>query len=173
MKTKLYEIINGYNMHVEEAIQDSDCYVVISIGGSLREFDLARPISCPLSEQLNAELAKLGCAPLFNTAKARIDKWQWSRVTVTLKDDEEGIFGPEGTEGLDVDATITAYHKQVCAAIQGEYLKDIEIECEYAPYAGASIIVHNVYGRDEETISEDISNIIARIYERGEFWVTQ
>lgn len=70
MEKNLTQIVSdGYNMAVESI---NDTHVVISIGGSRREFELSKP----LAEQINTARKSLGCSPLMETDAQLINNWQ-------------------------------------------------------------------------------------------------
>ena len=44
-----------------------------------------------------------------------------ANFSITIKNDEEGMFGAEGPAGIDVDATIEAYNIAVLKQIRDVY----------------------------------------------------
>jgi hypothetical protein len=67
-------ITDSYNMRLLSSYDEArrTGTVLISIGGSRREFSL----SSPLSVQISNARESLGCSPLTKVDEHRIDEWQ-------------------------------------------------------------------------------------------------
>lgn len=67
-------ITDNYNMRLVSSYDEArrTGTILISIGGSRREFSLASP----LSNQISNARTSLGCSPLTKIDKHRIDEWQ-------------------------------------------------------------------------------------------------
>lgn len=91
---------------------------------------------------------------------------------ITIKNDDEGMFGAEGTDRVDVDATIERYEQDLVRAFKRE-MPNVIIEHQYGPYSGRSIRIESLDGNDHDDLSEDVSDIVWRVYSTGSFWVTK
>jgi len=87
-------------------------------------------------------------------------------IVITVKDDDEGMFGSESTDGVNVEETISNYEDQLLARLSEEF-PEAEINLEYGPYSGASIIVD---GDDEDEILDAVTEIIGQVYNNASFW---
>ena len=92
---------------------------------------------------------------------------------VKIWNDDEGFFGAAGSDSLNVEETQNNYEKELRQEIKKEY-PQVVVEFMYEP----SNRVVDVVGVDNdphwfETIEmeENIGEIIARVYDRGNFWV--
>jgi len=87
-------------------------------------------------------------------------------IVITVQDDDEGMFGSESTDGVNVEETISNYEDQLLARLSEEF-PEAEINLEYGPYSGASIIVD---GDDEDEILDAVTEIIGQVYNNASFW---
>ncbi len=85
------------------------------------------------------------------------------QVTITIKNDDEGFFGYESTDTVNVAESISNYENELKEALLVAF-PSADITLEYGNYAGASIIV------SDDSIEDEIAEIVALIYDRGTFW---
>lgn len=85
------------------------------------------------------------------------------KLAITVKNDDEGFFGNDPTDNLNVDASISNYENELKEALTKAF-PTAEITLEYGSYAGASLVL------SDDSIEEEVSEIVARVYERGTFW---
>jgi hypothetical protein len=91
-----------------------------------------------------------------------------SALTITVKNDDEGMFGSESTENINVEKSISGYEKLLRRAIKKAF-PGAEINLVYGGYGGKSIIIDGT--PDEENISDEVSEIVANVYNNGAFWI--
>lgn len=100
-------------------------------------------------------------------------------TTITIKNDNEGFYGSSTSAEIDAinhETTLGEYNRQVIAAIRQVYTaEELEIELEYGPYGGRSIIVEmdDWDVTEKEAIEDTVSEIISRVYEFGSFWISK
>ena len=96
-----------------------------------------------------------------------------AKIIVEIHNDWEGMFGgvlSEEMDKIDVDRTIVEYEKLLLNELEIEY-PDIDFRLYYGNYTCDPIFVDICDDWDMEwTIKETVSEIIATVYERGEFW---
>jgi hypothetical protein len=96
-------------------------------------------------------------------------------VEITVKNDDEGFLGndPDAIAKINVNKSVNNYEAELRAAL-AEAFPGATITLEYAPYSGKSVIVSSDpqrgYEIDEGEISDEVSEIVGRIYDRGTFW---
>jgi hypothetical protein len=95
---------------------------------------------------------------------------------VDLMNDDEGMFGGMTSgeiEAVDAKASVAEFERMISEAVE-KALPEVELEHHFGPYGGASIVTSHLTSEttlsDEEAISEEISEIVGAIYEKGEFW---
>lgn len=62
------------------------------------------------------------------------------KFLVQLFTDDEGFFGHESTDGINVQESINDYHDRVTKVITDK-LDNCDVECFYGPYGGPSVKV--------------------------------
>jgi hypothetical protein len=87
-------------------------------------------------------------------------------ILITIKNDEEGMFGSESTDSVNVQESIDNFDNQIMKRL-AEQFPGAEINLEYGPYSGASIIVE---GDDEDEILDAVTEIVGHVYNNASFW---
>lgn len=93
----------------------------------------------------------------------------YSGTEIIIKNDDEGFFGSESTETINVQASISNYEAQLTARLNKAF-PGAEITLEYGSYAGRSVIIRTEREDDNE-IENEIQTIVEQIYNMGSFWV--
>ena len=93
-------------------------------------------------------------------------------ITVTIRNDDDGFYGSENHDNINHAASVENYEAEVIAAIRKTYSpEEVEINMEYAPYAGRSIIVSGEDRAECEYVEDVVSEAVERVYNFGSYWV--
>lgn len=99
----------------------------------------------------------------------------YENVEITVKNDDEGFLGndPQAIAKINVEKSISNYETQLRRELQAAF-PGATITLEYGGYSGKSVYVsidlENVQEINEDEISDEVDEIVGRIYDRGTFW---
>ena len=95
---------------------------------------------------------------------------------ITVKSDEDGFLGSDSDviATINIDESWDAFCAAVRKALSARW-PGVEIDMQYGPYGGRSVIVLLADGSDEdEDYAHDvIQDTIGNIYNMGSFWVSK
>jgi hypothetical protein len=97
-------------------------------------------------------------------------------VSITVRNNDDAFLGsdPEAIAKIDVEKSVANYQVELKAALVAAF-PGADITLEHFNYSGRSIIIDIDYEDVHEfstiEISEDVTAIVERIYNRGTFWI--
>lgn len=103
-----------------------------------------------------------------------------NKITITIKDDDEGFLGSEDPGEIDVEKSYDVYCKEIRQSVITSIYPTCEIRFEYGSYSGKSINVemedwfeygYKDGGKKLEDASDLVQETIGNIYSNGSFWV--
>lgn len=99
------------------------------------------------------------------------------KYSVTLRNDDEGMFSTlssDELETVDVSATIAKYEEQVTKALR-KALPELALVHEFGTYGGRSVIFDglDIDDPDAQWMEDVIQDVVGKVCNMGNFWVTK
>ena len=97
-------------------------------------------------------------------------------IEIIVKNDDEGFLGsdPQAVSEINFIQSISSYNNELYNELKLAFPR-ATFTLDYGPYSGKSVIILTDWDNDRkinfDEISEEVDEIVGRIYNRGTFWV--